>query len=112
MPYASTEARRAAFRRWYAKNRATVCAKKRAFYWRNRKQIKRARAAKYMALAMRRVAATEAKRAYVARYYQQHRDELCARERERYARNRGAILHAKAIKYAAKYAARQLARAA
>lgn len=56
MPYASKDDRSAAYKRWYAKNRATVCAKKRAFYWRNRKQIKRARVVKYMARQLARAA--------------------------------------------------------
>lgn len=54
MPYANPEDQRAAFRRWYAKNRAKVCAKKRAKYWADPLAEKRRRVRKYLAQQLHR----------------------------------------------------------
>lgn len=56
MPYASTEKRRAAYARWYAKNRTRVRRNRKRHYWINREAVLRAKAAKYAARQLARAA--------------------------------------------------------
>lgn len=56
MPYASTEDRRAAFRRWYAKNRTSQLRKRKLHYWSNRETILKVKAVKYAARQLARAA--------------------------------------------------------